>query len=155
MSDMVKYKGSEFKKDQRAALYFTMSDIVHLLYNCSSVVQKYNFTSKKQKMGGRHKNRLHSTVYCRQHLLPNFSLTAAACQFCLENVVAKFGQDRQLNRVVSKGFFGKDIALKNSVKLQQSIQKSYCFLYFHEIPVLSETCYFVWFKVKKESHTRI
>ena len=31
ISDMVKYKGSEqsFKKDQRAALYFTMSDIVH------------------------------------------------------------------------------------------------------------------------------
>ena len=51
---MVKYKGSERKKkDHRAALYFTMSDIVHLLYNCSSVVQKYNFTSKKQKMGGR------------------------------------------------------------------------------------------------------
>ena len=31
ISDMVKYKGSEqsFKKDQRVALYFTMSDIVH------------------------------------------------------------------------------------------------------------------------------
>ena len=29
MSDMVKYKGSELKKDQRAAQYFTMSDIVH------------------------------------------------------------------------------------------------------------------------------
>ena len=28
MSDMVKYKGSEINKDQRAALYFTMSDIV-------------------------------------------------------------------------------------------------------------------------------
>jgi hypothetical protein len=31
MSDMVKYKGSavSFKKDQRAALYFTKPDIVH------------------------------------------------------------------------------------------------------------------------------
>ena len=31
ISDMLKYKGSEesFKKDQTAALYFTMSDIVH------------------------------------------------------------------------------------------------------------------------------
>jgi hypothetical protein len=31
MSDMVKYKGSEIIKDQRAALYFTMSDLVHWL----------------------------------------------------------------------------------------------------------------------------
>ena len=30
ISDTVKYKGSEINKDQRAALYFTMSDIVHI-----------------------------------------------------------------------------------------------------------------------------
>ena len=30
MSDMVKYRGVGFKKDQIAALYFTMSDIVHV-----------------------------------------------------------------------------------------------------------------------------
>ena len=29
MSDIVKYKGVSSKKDQIAALYFTMSDIVH------------------------------------------------------------------------------------------------------------------------------
>ena len=29
MSDMVKYGAVSFKKDQIAALYFTMSDIVH------------------------------------------------------------------------------------------------------------------------------
>ena len=29
MSDMVKYRAVSFKKDQIAALYFTMSDIVH------------------------------------------------------------------------------------------------------------------------------
>jgi hypothetical protein len=29
MSDMVKYRAVIFKKDQIAALYFTMSDIVH------------------------------------------------------------------------------------------------------------------------------
>ena len=30
MSDMVKYKAVSFEKDQIAALYFTMSDIVHV-----------------------------------------------------------------------------------------------------------------------------
>jgi hypothetical protein len=29
MSDMAKYRAVSFKKDQIAALYFTMSDIVH------------------------------------------------------------------------------------------------------------------------------
>jgi hypothetical protein len=29
MSDMVKYRAVSFKKDQIAALFFTMSDIVH------------------------------------------------------------------------------------------------------------------------------
>ena len=29
MSNMVKYRGGSFKKDQIAALYLTMSDIVH------------------------------------------------------------------------------------------------------------------------------
>jgi hypothetical protein len=29
MSDMVKYRAVRFKKDKIAALYFTMSDIVH------------------------------------------------------------------------------------------------------------------------------
>ena len=32
MSEMVQYKGKSFKKDQRVALYFTMSDIVHRLH---------------------------------------------------------------------------------------------------------------------------
>ena len=30
MPDMVKYRAVSFKKDQIAALYFTMSDIVHV-----------------------------------------------------------------------------------------------------------------------------
>ena len=33
MSDMVKYRAVSFKKDQIAALYFTMSDIVHRPFN--------------------------------------------------------------------------------------------------------------------------
>ena len=32
MSNMVKYRAVSFKKDQIAALYFTMSAIVHSLY---------------------------------------------------------------------------------------------------------------------------
>ena len=31
MSDMVKYRAVSFKKDQIVALYFTMSDIVHMM----------------------------------------------------------------------------------------------------------------------------
>ena len=33
MSDMVKYRAVSFKKDQIAALYFIMSDILSLLMN--------------------------------------------------------------------------------------------------------------------------
>ena len=42
---------------------------------------------------------------CRQHLLPKFSLPAKHCPFSLKNVVAKFGQDRQLTRVIQKRCF--------------------------------------------------
>ena len=33
MSDMVKYRAESLKKDHIAALYVTMSDIVHTSYN--------------------------------------------------------------------------------------------------------------------------
>ena len=41
MSDMVKYRTVSFKKDQKAALYFTMSDIVHV-FNQPTII----FTKK-------------------------------------------------------------------------------------------------------------
>jgi hypothetical protein len=42
MSDTVKYRAVRFKKDQIAALYFTMSDIVHE-YQVSTYAGYYNF----------------------------------------------------------------------------------------------------------------
>ena len=44
MSDIVKYKGSEINKDQRDALYFTMSDIVHKGTNFFWVAETWNLT---------------------------------------------------------------------------------------------------------------
>ena len=52
MSDMVKYRAVSFKKDQIAALYFTMSDIVHDQKPCSFFLMfllcnsKDNFNAK-------------------------------------------------------------------------------------------------------------
>ena len=41
MSDMVKYWAVSFKKDEIAALYFTMSDIVHEIFSVNSLKKHF------------------------------------------------------------------------------------------------------------------
>ena len=64
MSDMVKYRTVSFKKDQIVALYFTMSDIVHItglglemqfmngILNFSSLCAQYNSVKESKNEGG-------------------------------------------------------------------------------------------------------
>ena len=50
MSDMVKYRAVSFKKDQIAALYFTMSEIVHFGQLCLIILlQDFERKAKKTK----------------------------------------------------------------------------------------------------------
>ena len=48
MSDMVKYRVVSFKKDQIAALYFTMSDIVHI--QTMTLIQRHWIRILKENM---------------------------------------------------------------------------------------------------------
>ena len=76
MSDTVKYRAMSFKKDQIAALYFTMSDIVH-------------WRSRKTGLNSfSYQNKLKGSCIVRFHLNRLFVMVHSSCEisFCWEQI---------------------------------------------------------------------